>query len=306
MTRKKDPRTARLPAIAGELPPFTPVPRKCERHDGWTPDRQRGFIEALADTGSVDAACRAVDMSSVGAYHLRRQPGAESFRAAWEAALGHGVQRIEDVAMDRALNGVPEPVYSYGKIVGTRIRHNDRLLMFMLRNRAPERFAAGGGRASGMGGLNAVGQMQMDRLKKQWLAEHEASQPNVTDAEVRASIDAKIKSIRRRFQREAEARWAALTEETRAAWAHFIALRDRDLAAMNADAKTREALDVQWNAASDLFDPPEPPQLPAPAARKADDGPNENWQRPPPGYDYGKPKPPLPPKTEWTLKDDGW
>ncbi len=302
MTRRKDPRTARLPAIAGELPPFTPVPRKCERHDGWTPERQRGFIEALADTGSVEAACRVVDMSSVGAYHLRRQPGAESFRAAWEAALAHGIQRVEDVAMDRALNGVPEPVYSYGKIVGTRIRHNDRLLMFMLRNRAPERFAAGGAPK----GLNAVSQMQLGQLKKQWLKEHEASQPHVTDAEVRASIDAKIEVIRRRFQREAEARWAALTEETRAAWAHFIALRDRDLAAMNADAKTREILDVEWDAASDLFDPPETPLLPAPSARKSDDGPNEDWQRPPLGYDYGKPKPPRPPKTEWTIKDESF
>ena len=304
MTRRKDPRTARLPAPLGELPAFTPVPRRCERHDGWTPERQRGFIEALADTGSVEAACRAVDMSSVGAYHLRRQPGAESFRAAWGAALAHGVQRIEDVAMDRALNGVPEPVYSYGKIVGTRIRHNDRLLMFMLRNRAPERFAAGGGRASGIGGLGAVSQMQIDRLKKQWIKEHEASQPNVTAAEVSASIDRKIEVIRRRFQREAEGRWAALTDETRAAWAHFISLRDRDLAAMDADARTREILDTQWDARSDLFDPPETPLLPAPAARKADDGLNEDWQRPPPGW--GAKQPPLPPKTEWSLKDESF
>lgn len=25
------------------LPAFTPVPRHCQRHDGWTPERQRGF-----------------------------------------------------------------------------------------------------------------------------------------------------------------------------------------------------------------------------------------------------------------------
>lgn len=46
--------------------------------------------------------------------------------------------------MDRALNGVEVPVYAYGKIIGTRRVYNDRLLMFMLRNRAPKRFAAGG------------------------------------------------------------------------------------------------------------------------------------------------------------------
>lgn len=98
MTRRKDPRSARLPVETGALPAFTPVPRQYQRRDGWTPERQRSFIEALADTGSVEAAARAVDMSSVGAYHLRRQPGAEEFRAAWEAALDLGVQRIEDVA----------------------------------------------------------------------------------------------------------------------------------------------------------------------------------------------------------------
>ena len=268
MTRRKDPRTARLPVPAGELPPFTPVPRQCERHDGWTPERQLAFIEALADTGSVAAACKAVNMAQRGAYFLRRQPGAETFRKAWEAALQLGVQRIEDVVMDRALNGVEEPLYSYGKLVGTRTRYNDRLLMFILRNRAPERFAAGGGPR----GLNAVSQMQLDRLKKQWIKEHEAAKPHVSIADVRASIDRKIEEIRRRFQREAEHRWAALSEETRSAWTHFISLRDRDLAAMNADAKTRAVLDVQWEAAGDHFDPPEVKRLhPPPAAERPED-----------------------------------
>lgn len=267
MTRRKDPRSARLPvreviAQGGELPAFTPVPRKCPRHDGWTPQRQREFIEALADTGSVEAAARAADMSSEGAYNLRRQPGAASFRAAWEAALALGIQRIEDVAMDRALNGTEEPVYSYGKLIGTRIKHNDRLLMFMLRNRAPERFAAGGGPK----GLNAVSQAQLERLKKQWIKEHEDSKPKVTAAQMRASIDRKIEVIQSRFKRIVEHRWAALSEETRAAWTHFISLRDRDLAAMNADDETRNLLDPDWQAPADHFDPPEKPLLPAPSA----------------------------------------
>lgn len=253
MTRRKDPRTTRRAATPGALTAFAPVPRRCERHDGWTPERQRGFIEALADTGSVEAAARAVDMAERGAYELRRQPGAEGFRAAWEAALAHGIQRIEDVAMDRALNGVIEPVYSYGKIVGTRVRHNDRLLMFMLRNRAPERFAAGGGPKA----LNAVSRTEVARLKKEWRKEWEAERPQVSIAEVQASIDRKVEEVRARFRRDVEARWAALSDETRAAWAHFIASRDRDLAAMDADAETRRLLDPEWNVKPDYFDPPE-------------------------------------------------
>jgi hypothetical protein len=128
-------RTPARPAV----PDFTPVPRKY-RHDGWTPERQRAFLDALADTGSVKHAAHRINMSPEGAYYLRRQPGAEEFAAAWQAALDHGVQRLEDIAMDRALNGVEVPVYSYGKLVGSRTVHNDRLLMFLLRNRATDRF----------------------------------------------------------------------------------------------------------------------------------------------------------------------
>lgn len=297
MTRRKDPRSARLPVSAGELPAFTPVPRRCNRHDGWTPTRQRGFIEALADTGSVEAAARAVDMSSEGAYHLRRQAGAEGFRAAWEAALALGIQRIEDVAMDRALNGTEEPVYSYGKLIGTRIKHNDRLLMFMLRNRAPQRFAAGGGPK----GLNAVGQMQLDKLKKQWRAEWEAEQHNVTPAEVRASIDRKIIDIRRRLERERPRRRAALSEETLAAFARFAELRDRDLAAAGADEATRTMVGGTLDTPTHFYDPPATPALPAPE-REAKEPP----RHPPEGWSYGKPKPAPPPKTVWSLKDDNF
>jgi hypothetical protein len=273
MTRRAKPQTTRLPVPAGELPPFTPVPRQCNRHDGWTPQRQHAFIEALADTGSVAAACKAVDMSTVGAYHLRRQEGAESFRAAWQAALDCGVQRIEDVVMDRALNGVEEPLYSYGKLVGSRTRHNDRLLMFILRNRAPERFSEGK-RVSGMGGLNAVGQMEVERLRKQWRKEWEAEQRNVSSKEVRASIDRKIEEVRLRLTRKRQEEWEQLTPETRAAWDAFVALRDRDLDAMKADADLR---------------------------RRLAEGPRESIQPLPP-----PPKVPVvvEPKTRWKLTDD--
>lgn len=44
------PRSERPP-----IPEFAPVPRKY-RHDGWTPERQKAFIEALADCGSVTRA----------------------------------------------------------------------------------------------------------------------------------------------------------------------------------------------------------------------------------------------------------
>ena len=141
MTRRTDNREERLPvqqviARGGELPDFVPVPRQTDRHDGWTEDRQRHFIEALADTGSVHAACKAVNMSQAGAYYLRRRPGSESFRRAWEAALDLGVQRLKDIAYERAIDGQLSPVFVAGKLKGFRRIRNDRLLMFCLRMNA--------------------------------------------------------------------------------------------------------------------------------------------------------------------------
>src|SRR3546814_15381884 len=55
---------------------WVPVLRK-RRKDGWSPDKQRAFIEVLADTGSVATAAQRVGMSESSAYRLRRSPGAE-------------------------------------------------------------------------------------------------------------------------------------------------------------------------------------------------------------------------------------
>ncbi|ABC63541.1 hypothetical protein [Erythrobacter litoralis] len=217
MTRRTDNRTTRLPVPAGEIPTFDPVPIK-PRSDGWTPERQRDFIAALADTGSVEAACKAVNMSTVGAYRIRRLPEGASFRAAWDAALECGVQRLEDVAMDRALNGVEETLHYHGQEVGKRRKYNDRLLMFMLRNRAPERYAVGvnGGKGAGaLKGLNAVGKMEKRRLKNKWRKKWEkdwGKEQLKREVATMESINAKIDRIREKEERLESPRVRALRE----------------------------------------------------------------------------------------------
>jgi hypothetical protein len=73
-------------------------------------------------------------MSQPGAYHLRRQPGAEAFAAAWDAALESAIDILRDTMLERAIHGVEVPIYSNGKRVGTRTVYNDRTATFMLRN----------------------------------------------------------------------------------------------------------------------------------------------------------------------------
>ena len=115
------------------LPEFAPVPRKY-RHDGWTPERQKAFIEALADTGCVTRAAAAVNMAQANCYTLRRAAGAEGFRRAWDAALDLGVKRLKDIAFERAIEGHLVPVFVAGKLMGFRRKRNDALLMFILRH----------------------------------------------------------------------------------------------------------------------------------------------------------------------------
>jgi hypothetical protein len=118
---------------------FQPVPLRL-RHDGWTPNKQVEFIEALASCGCVDEACRRVGRSRQSAYDLRLRPEAGPFRMAWEAALEHGVKRMADAAFSRAINGVAIPVFYKGEQVGERRHYDERLTMFLLRYYDPLRF----------------------------------------------------------------------------------------------------------------------------------------------------------------------
>lgn len=140
-----------LPAAAedGAPPPdgydpadyrWVPVRRR-PRRDGWTEEKQRRFIEMLADTGLVGVAAKAVGMSRESAYRLRRSPHGAAFERAWDAARHHAGGPLEDIAFERAIEGVEHNVYDeHGEVIATRRVHNDRLLMFLLRHLKPERY----------------------------------------------------------------------------------------------------------------------------------------------------------------------
>lgn len=111
------------------------------RHDAITPARKRRFIEALAATGSVSEAARQVGASRQSFYALRSTYEDEIFLAAWDRALAAATDILANVAYERAIDGVEEPVFWRGEIVGTRRRYNDRLLMQLLRVRNPSGYA---------------------------------------------------------------------------------------------------------------------------------------------------------------------
>ena len=127
--------------VAAPAIPFEPVQLR-RRHDGWTVDKQIRFIEALAASKCVDEACRRVGMSDTSAYGLRQRPCGVAFRRAWDAALDCQVQRLEQAAIERAINGVPRPVFYKGEQVGEWRYYDERLTAFLLRSRRPRRFGS--------------------------------------------------------------------------------------------------------------------------------------------------------------------
>jgi hypothetical protein len=119
--------------------PFEPA-RLRPRHDGWTAERQILFIETLATTKCVDEACRRVGMSDTSAYELRNRPCGAAFAKAWDIALECLLDRVEQSAVERSINGVPRPIFYKGELVGEYRHFDERLTMFLLRSRRAARY----------------------------------------------------------------------------------------------------------------------------------------------------------------------
>jgi hypothetical protein len=132
---------ARIGWIEGHMPDIVDplVPQDPEtvftqtrrlRHDGWTPEKMRLFLERFAECGVVVEACEAAGMSARAAYNLRdRDP---LFAAGWDAASVKARAPLADEAYSRARNGVVERIYKDGIVVAERHRYDNRLTMAVL------------------------------------------------------------------------------------------------------------------------------------------------------------------------------
>ena len=140
----------------------------------------------LAASGIVTHAARHIGASMEALYKLRNKPGAEEFRAAWDEAVDRGIARLEDTALARAIEGEERLVVSGGKVLGTEIRHNEALVMFFLRGRRGERYAADWRQLK-------PGNPVYDKLRKQIIAEYEAAQPS--EQEVLDDLHARLEGM---------------------------------------------------------------------------------------------------------------
>lgn len=187
-------------AFAGDEPDpddpllgFAPYLHKAPRRNSITPERQRRFIAALAATGIVTQAARAIGASLEALYNLRNRRGAEGFAAAWEQALDRGVARLEDCALERAIAGEERVfVNKAGEIVARWTRYDTALITFLLRQRRGDRFGSGGTFAS-----LRPGHPVFERLRREWERER-AIQETADAREIVESINRKLELMRQR------------------------------------------------------------------------------------------------------------
>ncbi len=107
--------------------PLTDTTTPAIRHDGWHPELRVKFLEALAQTGNVQASAYFVQRSRQSAYDLKRRDA--DFARAWLAALVLAREEAQDKLQERAIEGVEEEIFYHGEVVATRRRYDARLLL---------------------------------------------------------------------------------------------------------------------------------------------------------------------------------
>jgi len=112
-------------------PAFDPVALRY-REDGLTPQKQREYVEALADTGLACAAAARIGVSVQSVNRLQRRADAASFNLACAAARRHGARRLHAIAWERAIEGTIKRHYYHGELKGEERVYNDRLLIYLL------------------------------------------------------------------------------------------------------------------------------------------------------------------------------
>jgi hypothetical protein len=110
---------------------FEAVPLRY-REDGFTPEKQRAYVEALADCGIAREAAARVGLSEQAINRVRRRSDARSFDDACEAAHLFGARRLHSIAYERAVEGTVRGHYYHGERVGEERVYDNRLLTYLL------------------------------------------------------------------------------------------------------------------------------------------------------------------------------
>jgi len=103
-----------------------------------TPARDDQFFNAIMEGYTVKKAAEMAGYGHSAVYHRKRKD--EAFNERWLDTVAITVERLENEADRRALQGVDEPVFFRGEQCGVIRRYSDTLLIFRLKALAPERY----------------------------------------------------------------------------------------------------------------------------------------------------------------------
>jgi hypothetical protein len=102
------------------------------RYDGWTGEKQRRFLGAIANGYTVRDACAFVGMSVASAYAYKRRQPRSAFALGWRAAAISARDPVADMLFERAVEGVREHVVTRSGESVVRKRYDNRLAMALL------------------------------------------------------------------------------------------------------------------------------------------------------------------------------
>ncbi len=165
------------------------------RHDGFTPAKRRRFIKVLTKTGCFSDAARAARISTTTADRWRRKDA--RFAQLCEVAIEKAQAPLETLAWERGVTGIEEPIWYYGKMVGTRIKRSDGIFRLLLQGSNRRKYGRSGAVAQ------QLSKKEMKALREEIRAEilGEVWSPDAI-AETNRSLHDKLEILRRRRLRD--------------------------------------------------------------------------------------------------------
>ena len=167
-----------------------------ERHDGFTAEKRQRFLETLAATGCISDAAKVAPISRKTVNYWRDRDA--DFASQCAAALHKAAAHIDTLAWERGVTGIEEPVFAYGKKVGTRVKRSDAIFRMILMASDPEKY----------GRMGAVRRQEIEREVRAKIEAERArwgGRPRARNAdELRASINAKLDEAERRLREQRE------------------------------------------------------------------------------------------------------
>ena len=181
------------------------------RRDGMTPARQKAFIEALGQYGTVSDAARVAGISSTSAYRARKRM--PDFARAWAAAKSKAAGAIDTLAWERGVTGVAEPVYHYGKFSHVRVKRSDAIFRMIMMAADPDKYGRLGGGGLRPEALDKLKEAIRAELRPEIEAEFRENPPRMSRAkamELRKAIEAKLDALEAKLRaRGVVPAWAA-------------------------------------------------------------------------------------------------